>query len=199
MQTIKTSIRGEKVFEATANQSCGAVSATLPIVQALPESQCDARSEGGQSDVSQVSGTSQGSMSTEQRAEAKTLIKTFVRSMVKGRKLDVVLANGQLKTCYVLLGRKLDALKIKASEKDKQERRVPLASIEEILAGNDLSQSDKVCDIETPLDELSVTLSLSTEESITFRMHDADARDTLVMCLTMFANEAKAKEQEEDE
>lgn len=149
----------------------------------------DAKSEGGQSGTSQASGFSgQEEMSKEQRVEAKKLIKNFVRSMVKGQPMDVVLASGKMKTCFVCLSRQLDALKIKANEKDKQERRIPLASIEELFAGSDAS-----ADQGPMLDDLAVTISLISRECITFRMADIEARDTLVMCLTMFANEAKAQ------
>lgn len=156
----------------------------------------DARSEGGQSiGASSTGSRSSGydGMSKEQRQEAKRIIKEFVRTMVKGRNLTVVAANGNVRTCFVSMSRKLDTLKIKASEKDKQSRPILLVSIEEILVGTDVAGSEACEGLETPLDDLCVTLVLTSLDCITFRMPDMDSRDTLVMCLTMFSNEARAK------
>jgi len=157
----------------------------------------DDRSEGGQSDGRSSTGSHGSSgyedMTKEQRTEAKRIIKDFVKSMVKGRQLHVVLASGQVRTVLVSLSRKLDVLKIKANQNDKQVRSVPLASVDEIIVGQDAGGSAAVEGLETPLDDLSVTLALTTQECITFRMPDMEARDTLVMCFTMFSNEARQK------
>jgi len=157
----------------------------------------DERSEGGQSiGASSTGSRSSGyeGMSKEQRGEAKRIIKEFVRTMVKGRSLTVVPASGKPRNCFVSMSRKLDTLKIRASEKDKgQARPIPLVDIDEILVGTDVSGSAACEGLETPLDDFCVTLVLTSMDCITFRMPDMDARDTLVMCLTMFSNEARAK------
>lgn len=153
----------------------------------------DERSEGGQSIGASSTGSGYDGMSKEQRTEAKRIIKEFVRTMVKGRNLTVVAANGNARTCFVSMSRKLDTLKIKASEKDKQSRPIPLVDIEEILVGTDVAGSQACEGLETPLDDFCVTLVLTSMDCITFRMPDMDSRDTLVMCLTMFSNEARAK------
>lgn len=155
----------------------------------------DEQTEGGQSFQSSGSRASSGyeGMSKEQRSEAKRIIKEFVRTMVKGRTLTVVPANGNVRKCFVSLSRKLDALKIRANEKDKQARAIALVDIDEMLVGTDVSGSQACEGLETPLDDLCVTLVLASGDCITFRMPDMDSRDTLVMCLTMFSNEARAK------
>lgn len=156
----------------------------------------DERSEGGESFKSGTSRASSGyeGMTKEQRSEAKRIIKEFVRTMVKGRTLNVVPANGNVRACFVSMSRKLDTLKIRASEKDKQARAIPLVDIEEILVGTDVGGSQACEGLETPLDDLCVTLVLTSADCITFRMQDMESRDTMVMCLTMFSNEARAKE-----
>merc|ERR1719359_1628551 len=87
----------------------------------------DCQSEGGRSlgagsSASRASSGYEG-MSKEQRGEAKRIIKEFVRTMVKGRSLTVVPANGNVRTCFVSMSRKLDTLKIRASEKKDQQAR----------------------------------------------------------------------------
>mmetsp|Transcript_60092 Transcript_60092/g.176344 ORF Transcript_60092/g.176344 Transcript_60092/m.176344 type:complete len:231 (+) Transcript_60092:75-767(+) len=157
----------------------------------------DADKETLRSEASATSSAGSSSYDTwtrEQKAEAKRIIKDFVKSMVKGKNLHVVLPNGQIRTVLASLSRALDVLKIKAgSNKEAQARAIPLSSIDEILVGTDIGDSEACEGMETPLDELSVTLALSSQECITFRMADIEARDTLVMCLTMFSNEARAK------
>jgi len=171
----------------------------LSAARGAPKDQdFDCRSEGGQSvgassNASRASSGYEG-MSKEQRGEAKRIIKEFVRTMVKGRSLTVVPASGNARTCFVSMSRKLDTLKIRASEKkDQQARPIALVDIEEILVGTDVGGSQACEGLETPLDDLCVTLVLTSLDCITFRMPDMDSRDTLVMCLTMFSNEARAK------
>mmetsp|Transcript_96279 Transcript_96279/g.171019 ORF Transcript_96279/g.171019 Transcript_96279/m.171019 type:complete len:199 (+) Transcript_96279:84-680(+) len=117
----------------------------------------------------------------EQRREAKQVVKEFVKEMVKGRKMNVMTQAGQLKTCVASLTRSLDAIKIKVGN---QTRSIALRDIDEIAAGADLEG------ISTPLDELCATLML-TDDCITFRFVDLNARDTFVMCLLMFCNSQK--------
>eukprot|EP00913_Durusdinium_trenchii_P025933 g24333.t2 len=73
--------------------------------------------------------------SKEQRQQAKEVVKTFVKEMVKGRKMNVMTQTGQLKTCVVSLSRKLDTLKIKVGS---QTRSIALRDIDEIAAGADV-------------------------------------------------------------
>lgn len=133
-------------------------------------------------------------MTKGQRQEARKLVKEFVKTMVRGREFAVVLPNGQVKTCFCSLNRRLDKIRIRASEKDKQAREIAVASVVEILAGSDKSQSANCEGLATPLDELSVTLALESQECITFRLPDVAARDNLVMCLSMFTNQARSND-----
>mmetsp|Transcript_108202 Transcript_108202/g.191597 ORF Transcript_108202/g.191597 Transcript_108202/m.191597 type:complete len:260 (-) Transcript_108202:89-868(-) len=129
-------------------------------------------------------------MTKKQRQAAKHLVKDFVKTMVKGRQLSAVLTSGQIRTCFCVLNRSLDKLQIRASEKDKQGRTIPLATIAEIIVGSDASGS-AASDLETPLDNLSVTLVLDSDECITFRLPDLESRDHLAACLTMFSNQSR--------
>merc|ERR1712228_329761 len=125
--------------------------------------------------------------------EAKMLVQQFTTEMVKGKQFNVVLPSGQLRPRFCMLTRKLDAFRIKTDKEAADARNVPLTSIEEIIAGADASQSLASKGLETPLDDLSVTLALNDRTFITFLMNDIESRDTFAMCITMFANRAKTE------
>mmetsp|Transcript_47527 Transcript_47527/g.75166 ORF Transcript_47527/g.75166 Transcript_47527/m.75166 type:complete len:239 (-) Transcript_47527:72-788(-) len=142
-----------------------------------------------QSEGSYVASTA--SMNKDQKLLAKRLVKEFVQKMVKGRQFSVILPSGQVRVCYCALNRMLDKLQIRANEKDKHGRTVPLSTIAEIVVGNDLSVSNMCQSLETPVDDYSVTLMLDSEESITFRLDDMESRDKLAICLSMFSDRAR--------
>jgi len=119
----------------------------------------------------------------QQRQEAKQVIKEFVKDMVKGRKMTVMTQSGQVKTCSAYLNRGLDTFSIKVSG---QKRKILLKDIEEIHSG-----SERIEGVDTPLDELCATLMLVSDDCITFRLNDVNARDTFIMCLLMFCNHHK--------
>merc|ERR1712008_265247 len=121
----------------------------------------------------------------QQRQEAKQVIKEFVKDMVKGRKMTVMTQSVQLKTCSAYLNRGLDTFSIKVSG---QKRKILLKDIEEIHCG-----SEPIEGVDTPLDELCATLMLVSDDCITFRLNDLNARDTFVMCLMMFCNKQKGE------
>lgn len=136
----------------------------------------------------------QGSgLSTSERArnrQAKGLVKEFVTEMVKGKEVIVVAPSGARVLCIVGLTRKLETLKVKPKwSKDAKTRRIDLSSINEILVGTDTGFTQ----METPLDDFCVTLVLNSDDCVTFHMPDAEDRDTLAGCLTMFCNEAHSK------
>lgn len=127
----------------------------------------------------------------KQKQSAKQLVKDFVKTMVRGRQLAAVLPSGEVRACFCALNRGLDKLQIRAAEKDRHGRTVPLQNIAEIVVGSDKSASAATEGLETPLDNLSVTLVLETDECITFRLEDVESRDKLAACLTMFSGQAR--------
>jgi len=148
------------------------------------------------SDILSTSTESEGSSAyvarmKEQRTATKQMIRDFVRSMVKGRQIHAVNGSGQICAVFVLLSRQLDSFKIKMSKTDKKGRQVTLASIDEVLVGTEVCHSEACEGLETPLDDLSVTLSLNTQECITFRMADIEARDALAMSIMMLSDNAR--------
>lgn len=121
--------------------------------------------------------------SKEQRQAAKAVVKDFVKEMVKGKKMNVMTQTGQLKSCSASLNRSLDTFSIKVGN---QKRSIKLKDIEEIHAGD-----EQIEGVTTPLDDLCATLALKSDDCITFRLNDVNARDTFVMCLLMFCNHQK--------
>jgi len=124
-------------------------------------------------------------MTREERQETRQLVKDFVKKMVKGQDLEVVAASGEVRSCFCALSRKLDKLKVSVGEKgqDKRVREIPLSGVTEVFGGGGSGAVDE---------DLAVTLSLATQECITLRVKDAESRDQLIQCLTMFSNQAKS-------
>lgn len=156
------------------------------------------QSEGGQSGRSGISTTSgskvsssfsMGSISSGLSAgrskEAKDLVKVFVRDMIRGRKMDVMMPSGQVRSCFCSLNRQLDTFRIKVGD---SERKIPIKDIEQMITGNDSKEHPILQTIDTPLDDLCVTLALGSETCISFRMKDIEQRDTFIMCMMTFAN-----------
>jgi len=138
----------------------------------------------------QGSGTDCENMSKSQRRQAKGIVKEFVTQMVKGKEVIVVSPSGARVLCILGLTRRLETLKVKPKRsKDARDRRIHLSSINEILVGTDTGYTQ----METPLDDFCVTLVLNSDDCVTFHMPDAEDRDTLAGCLTMFCNEARSK------
>jgi len=127
----------------------------------------------------------------KQKQSAKQLVKDFVKTMVRGRQFSAVLPSGQVRNCFCALNRSLDKLQIRANERDRHGRTVPLQNIAEIVVGSDKTVSLATEALETPLDDLSVTLVLETDECITFRMEDLESRDKMAACMTMFSGQAR--------
>ena len=145
-----------------------------------------ARSEGTNADESEEEALK------AQRKKARKLVKVFVKEMVRGRKLEVVLKTGKRKASACSMSRTLDALKVKLAGHSKT---IQLAEVEEIHAGADVKRVD------TTLDELCVTLILASQDAISFRLEDVEDRDTFAACLLMFVQRAQGvglEDQEED-
>jgi hypothetical protein len=121
----------------------------------------------------------------------KAVVKDFVQTMVKGRQLTAVMPTGKTRGCFCSINRKLDTFSIRRHDKDKQCRHVLLVSIIEIVLGADTSKSSLCEGLDTPLDDLSITLVLDSEECLTFHMDDTESRDRFSSCLSMFARQKK--------
>merc|ERR1711957_278861 len=117
------------------------------------------------------SGISDVSCSPAELGSAQNIVKTFVRTVVRGMTLNVLSSAGGAALCVVQLDRKLTTLSIqRAAQKDARRRSIPLEDITEIVVGVDI-----VDGVDLPVDELCVTLMLREGgQAISFRFGDAD-------------------------
>merc|ERR1719433_1533929 len=115
----------------------------------------------------------------QQQQQVKSLVKAFVKEMVKGKTVNVLAPSGDLRTCCATLSRHLDVLTIAVGSKS---RKIVLSEVDEIHAGMGAEG------VATPLDALCATMLLQSGEAISFRFVDVEARDAWIFCLNMFAD-----------
>jgi len=103
-------------------------------------------------------------------AKIQTQMKSFVKGMVRGRAMNVLSVDGQLRACTCSFDRKLRHYNIIIS---KETRSIPLNKFREVFQGTEPD------DIATPLDELCATMvnprsrwSVETPESWFFVAKD---------------------------
>eukprot|EP00438_Fugacium_kawagutii_P011131 Skav221610 [mRNA] locus=scaffold1327:23185:24761:- [translate_table: standard] len=117
----------------------------------------------------------------EQLRQAKVVVRDFVLEMRAGRRMQVLLPTGQLKSTSLSLNQDLSMLRIARSH---QVRRIPLKDISGIFPG----ELEGLDGLKTPLDDLCATLAVKPKnEMVTFRLEHINARDTFVMCMLLFA------------
>lgn len=107
-------------------------------------------------------------------ARMQSQMKSFVKGMVRGREMNVLSVDGQLRSCTCSFDRKLKEYKIMIS---KDTRSIPLTKFREVFQGAEPE------DIATPLDELCVTVVLDTGECLSFRFNSVEERESFAMCL----------------
>lgn len=131
-----------------------------------------------------MQGLDSNGLSGEQRKQAKTVIKNFVNEMIRGRNMSVMNQVGAIRACTAFLSQKLDTFTIQAGN---YTRKIPLTDISDLHVGTDGPG------IDTPLDELCCTMSLTNGECLTFRFSDVTGRDTFSMCMLLFVNGSRRK------
>lgn len=107
-------------------------------------------------------------------ARMQSQMKSFVKGMVRGREMNVLSVDGQLRACTCSFDRKLKEYKIMIS---KDTRSIPLTKFREVFQGSEPE------DIATPLDELCVTVVLDTGECLSFRFNLVEERENFAVCL----------------
>mmetsp|Transcript_77339 Transcript_77339/g.127780 ORF Transcript_77339/g.127780 Transcript_77339/m.127780 type:complete len:210 (-) Transcript_77339:14-643(-) len=107
-------------------------------------------------------------------AKIQTQMKSFVKGMVRGRAMNVLSVDGQLRACSCSFDRKLRHYNIVIS---KETRSIPLSKFREVFQGTEPD------DIATPLDELCATMVLDSGECLSFRFKDVAEREHFAMCL----------------
>lgn len=148
------------------------------------------QSEDGSCNNSAAASESTAASRTPDVGKAQHVVKSFVRSFVKGKTVSVLTVNGGTRECIASLDRKLTTLSLQQSgKKDAKKRGVPLHGISEIRCGEEAGE-----DIDLPLDENCVTLLLEDGSAVGFRFADIEERDTFALCLSMFVDGRRGEE-----
>jgi hypothetical protein len=121
---------------------------------------------------------------TPDLGKAQQVVKNFVRTFVKGRKVSVLTINGTVTECIASLDRQLTTLSLQRStNKDAKKRGIPLDQVHGVCIGDDAGE-----EIDLPLDDLCVTLLLEDGNAVGFRFDDVEDRDVFALCLSMFVD-----------
>lgn len=116
--------------------------------------------------------------------QAQAVVKAFVRSLVRGRVVNVLAVNGGFAECTAFLDRKLTTLSLQRGNKgDGKKRPVALEDVSEIIVGEAGG-----AEFNLATDELCVTLVLESGQAIGFTFAGDEERDTFALCLTMFVD-----------
>lgn len=107
-------------------------------------------------------------------ARIQSQMKAFVKGMVRGREMNVLSVDGQLRICTCSFDRKLRDYKITIS---KDTRTIPLRKFREVFQGTEPE------DISTPLDDKCATVMLDTGECISFQFENIPDRENFALCL----------------
>eukprot|EP00449_Zooxanthella_nutricula_P007851 CAMPEP_0198500882 /NCGR_PEP_ID=MMETSP1462-20131121/8397_1 /TAXON_ID=1333877 /ORGANISM="Brandtodinium nutriculum, Strain RCC3387" /LENGTH=160 /DNA_ID=CAMNT_0044229901 /DNA_START=129 /DNA_END=608 /DNA_ORIENTATION=- len=105
------------------------------------------------------------SLSAEQKAQEmaalQAMIHSFVREVVDGIVLDVVLEDGKLLPCRCTMDSQLTTVSLQAALQVRDAaRRIRLADIQDICSGKELANMRTT----TPLDDMCVTLAMASDQ-----------------------------------
>merc|ERR1712100_792770 len=128
--------------------------------------------------------SAEGEVDNDGVGQAQAVVKAFVRSLVKGRSVQVLAISGGMAECLCFLDRKLTTLSLqRAGKGDAKKRAVPLEDIAEIAVG---VESGEEFGLATT--DLSIVLVLESGQAIGFCFKDDEERDTFALCLSMFVD-----------
>jgi len=183
---VDKSQTGPDAFYQTAGTALGASTSTGPDSAAFStgrqsdDSSCDGRTD----QSSAATSTSTAASTAPDMGKAQAVVKTFVRTYVKGQKISVLTVSGDTTECIATLDRRLTTLSLQRSaKKDAKKRGILLAEINQVCMGQEAGD-----EIDLPLDENCVTLLLEDGNAVGFRFEDVEERDTFALCLSMFVD-----------
>jgi len=120
----------------------------------------------------------------EVTSEAQTVVKNFVRYLVKGQPTTMLVVGGGRTSCIAYLDVDLTTLSLqKAATPDTRRRAVPLEEVLEVIVGE---LGGREFDLDT--DDFSVTLLLESGQALAFQLEGEEERDTFAFCMTMFVD-----------
>lgn len=143
----------------------------------LPE----AITETTNTNISMKSATSRISLSDDpEHRKAKQEIREFVKEMTRGREMNVLAKSGGVRSCKLLLTRKLDFFEIQIGANS---RKFAPTEISHIHGGDEAA-----AELELPLDVFCATLELESGDCVTFRFDNVPSRESFVLRLRMFVD-----------
>jgi len=106
----------------------------------------------------------------KQMLKLQDMVKSFVREMLQGVLLDVVLEDGSLMTCRCRMDNRLVVLSLQVRE---VLREIRMLDIQEVCSGDELERINTT----TPLDDLCVTLVMVNDQCVSFKFRDTLSRE----------------------
>lgn len=130
--------------------------------------------------ASSSTGSGYVSLTEEQKAREMTklqnMIKDFVKEVLQGVFLDVVLEDGSLMSCRCCMDNKLSILSLQVRD---IVRHISMTEIQEICSGKELRNIRTT----TPLDDLCATLVMANDQCVSFKFKDVPAREHFATCM----------------
>jgi len=120
---------------------------------------------------------------TEQMQKLQEMVKVFVKEVLRGVIVDVVLEDGSLVPCRFRMDNKLSAVCLQLRD---TVHNFPLANIQEICSGTELEHIETT----TPLDGLCTTFVMFNDQCVSFKFTDVMCRERFatsmqVLCLAL--------------
>jgi hypothetical protein len=120
------------------------------------------------------------SLTEDQKAremmKLQNMIREFVKEVLQGVYLDVVLEDGQLMSCRCCMDNKLSIISLQVRDIVRQ---ISMTEIQEICSGKELRNLRTT----TPLDDLCATLVMSNDQCVSFKFKDIPSREHFATCM----------------
>mmetsp|Transcript_109366 Transcript_109366/g.305923 ORF Transcript_109366/g.305923 Transcript_109366/m.305923 type:complete len:205 (+) Transcript_109366:127-741(+) len=112
----------------------------------------------------------------QEMAQLQTMIRDFVKEVLQGVVLDVVLEDGSLLPCKCTMDNRLTIISLQVREII---RHIRLIDVQEICSGKELQNIHTT----TPLDDFCVTFAMSNDQCVTFKFKNVAAREHFSTCM----------------
>mmetsp|Transcript_75941 Transcript_75941/g.214771 ORF Transcript_75941/g.214771 Transcript_75941/m.214771 type:complete len:196 (-) Transcript_75941:144-731(-) len=109
-------------------------------------------------------------------AKLQRMIRDFVVDFLQGVFLDAVLEDGSLVPCRCIMSSTLSVLMLQVQSDTKT---INIGSIQEICSGREAHGRE----IQTPVDDLCVTLVMSDDRCVSFKFTNLQAREHFATCM----------------
>lgn len=130
--------------------------------------------------ISARSENTKSSLTQDQRSQEmdrlQVMIRSFVKEVLQGIFLDVVLEDGTLLPCRCTMDNHLSVLSLFVRE---NKRSIDMKEIQEICSGSEL----KALHTSTPLDDFCVTLVMGNDKCVSLKFKDYGSRENFATCM----------------